>query len=489
MATDDVIPSFAPALQSMKSLPTKERTLEELFYKISKGKDSISFDVFYDSIKNNHIKSQLTKNELKTQWIIIDVDGNDEMDLNEFKSLMKSQFGPYDNKKQIQIAFNNIKNELMPDNHIDLLRYSSISTRASVLKKNVAIGISSRAIKSTRENKKKMQQKFKDIFDSIDADGNGTIDLDEMFQVITILKLDMTKSELQNLFNFYDTDKNGKIQFDEFQRLMTSQLTKIFGDGAVELTKVWTQENITKVKESTRASKLQGKKFAFGFGADIKSNDDNNSDTKQSVNDVTQTDNDEQKVSNNDTPNNEPAKPNNDTNTTIQNSDTIAKTKANNETTTSSTNTDAVATTLKTNNDNTNTTNVRPKRVSTLNTKKGTIKSKRASQIIEEETSEYYNPKKNDVINWDNDKVIEWIKYVFKHEADKDEIERYVTIFKTLKVDGKRLVTMEHRTDWFALKIKDKDGNLLKITNVNGKRHVTFGYRKVKKIIDPTYQL
>ena len=55
------------------------------------------------------------------------------------------------------------------------------------------------------------------VFDSIDLDGNGTLDREEMDQAVVRLGLGLTKEEVDELMAEMDTDKDGTVDYGEFR--------------------------------------------------------------------------------------------------------------------------------------------------------------------------------------------------------------------------------------------------------------------------------
>mmetsp|Transcript_24327 Transcript_24327/g.53564 ORF Transcript_24327/g.53564 Transcript_24327/m.53564 type:complete len:305 (-) Transcript_24327:166-1080(-) len=63
-------------------------------------------------------------------------------------------------------------------------------------------------------------------FDAVDSNRNGTIAMDELSQVLDMLKKDghnLTETEQEHLFQTIDKDQNGKVRYEEFLDWVLSQ--------------------------------------------------------------------------------------------------------------------------------------------------------------------------------------------------------------------------------------------------------------------------
>ena len=66
----------------------------------------------------------------------------------------------------------------------------------------------------------------REAFKLFDKDGNGTIELDELRQVMCSLGQTPTESELNQIIADADMDGDGTIDFDEFIEMMNKQETR-----------------------------------------------------------------------------------------------------------------------------------------------------------------------------------------------------------------------------------------------------------------------
>jgi calmodulin len=86
---------------------------------------------------------------------------------------------------------------------------------------------------------------LKEAFQAFDKDGNGSISLSEINEVLRALKKDFTEQQLTQIINKYDENGDGEIDFGEFTNMMkkegdtTDELVQAFnvfdmnGDGYI----------------------------------------------------------------------------------------------------------------------------------------------------------------------------------------------------------------------------------------------------------------
>ena len=85
------------------------------------------------------------------------------------------------------------------------------------------------SIKNMLTNKKKIDKIAKVIFDMVDKDGSGLIDLTEFEVVMNSISSDMgmkmpSLSDIKTIFNTLDGDHSGLISTKEFKLLIVSIL-------------------------------------------------------------------------------------------------------------------------------------------------------------------------------------------------------------------------------------------------------------------------
>lgn len=65
------------------------------------------------------------------------------------------------------------------------------------------------------------EQNLRDVFNIFDADGSGFIDQHEMRVICAKLAQDLTEEEIGQLIEVVDKDGDGQISFEEFKALVT----------------------------------------------------------------------------------------------------------------------------------------------------------------------------------------------------------------------------------------------------------------------------
>ncbi len=115
--------------------------------------------------------AEMTEAELQSAMDEMDEDGNGEVDLDEFLAWWKNA-------------------------------RSSDSTWARMI--------------ARRERQEKEREWLNDLFDHIDADGGGTLDIEEINMMTNDLGLSLTTVELSAAMEEMDKDNNGDVDFEEF---------------------------------------------------------------------------------------------------------------------------------------------------------------------------------------------------------------------------------------------------------------------------------
>ena len=71
---------------------------------------------------------------------------------------------------------------------------------------------------ATQRRYNELEQKVKQVFDAVDTDGSGEIDMQEFATLMIALGIGMSKKQLTETWRWMDTDRSSAIGFDEFFR-------------------------------------------------------------------------------------------------------------------------------------------------------------------------------------------------------------------------------------------------------------------------------
>lgn len=144
----------------------------------------------------------------------------DEIDLNEhFGSILKCML----TLTQVLVfddTFSLIRAQLKETWAIGLMMLLFILVGAFTVL-NMLIGVICEIVSETKaqEQEKRLRQKARAVFESIDADGNGTLSPEEISNPATFQKLEklgIDAEVLTAVFQFFDTDDSGDISYTEF---------------------------------------------------------------------------------------------------------------------------------------------------------------------------------------------------------------------------------------------------------------------------------
>jgi Ca2+-binding EF-hand superfamily protein len=69
-------------------------------------------------------------------------------------------------------------------------------------------------------------KEFKELFDSLDQDGGGVIDVDELAELFASLGVKVSKDKVKEMFAEVDEDGSGEIDFEEFLVLVAKQVAE-----------------------------------------------------------------------------------------------------------------------------------------------------------------------------------------------------------------------------------------------------------------------
>ncbi len=68
-------------------------------------------------------------------------------------------------------------------------------------------------------------QEFREIFNLVDLDHGGTIDLEELRELMDLLGMEATEDEMSAMVEEIDSQGTGEISFEDFVRVMSKRVT------------------------------------------------------------------------------------------------------------------------------------------------------------------------------------------------------------------------------------------------------------------------
>jgi calcium-dependent protein kinase len=119
---------------------------------------------------------------------------------------------------------------------------------ASMLSKwtQIAKGIKVAEYADEKTREKFTDKELREVFDSIDTDKSGTLDVEELKSAFKTIGQDAADETIEKMFAIGDTDGDNSISFDEFKVIMLSDIETISEDEAIEVPK-YTVEQLREV--------------------------------------------------------------------------------------------------------------------------------------------------------------------------------------------------------------------------------------------------
>lgn len=88
------------------------------------------------------------------------------------------------------------------------------------------------SIRKILNDQRKIDRIAKVVFNSVDKDGSGLIDMNELEVVMNTISKDMglpkpSKTEVKDVFVLLDTDNSGMVSYNEFKRVIKGILESL----------------------------------------------------------------------------------------------------------------------------------------------------------------------------------------------------------------------------------------------------------------------
>lgn len=155
-----------------------------------------------DNNNNNPLSRDFTEDEIaefKEAFAMFDLDGSGAIETHELREVLDKLGEPATDEEiqeMIELVDENGDNEIDFEEFLTLMR--------------LRMG----------ESGDDAEANLKAVFDIFDADKSGYIDRDEMRRLMKKLAQDLNEEEISAIMEEVDTDGDGEISFEEFKSLM-----------------------------------------------------------------------------------------------------------------------------------------------------------------------------------------------------------------------------------------------------------------------------
>eukprot|EP00929_Paragymnodinium_shiwhaense_P111332 TRINITY_DN7923_c0_g1_i1.p2 TRINITY_DN7923_c0_g1~~TRINITY_DN7923_c0_g1_i1.p2 ORF type:complete len:151 (-),score=59.22 TRINITY_DN7923_c0_g1_i1:208-660(-) len=136
--------------------------------------------------------------EFAEAFQLFDADGSGTIDLTELGTVLRS-LGQNPKEAELQRLINDV--DVDKNGSLDFPEFLAVMVQQL----------------QTRDDPEK---KLKEAFKILDADGSGSIGMEEMKRMLTTRGDKMTEEEVDEVFKLVDLDGDGTIEFDEFMKVL-----------------------------------------------------------------------------------------------------------------------------------------------------------------------------------------------------------------------------------------------------------------------------
>ena len=271
-----VLPSARDKVCQLKKSFNNEAAIEQAFQRFDVNRDGkISCDELANGLRSSGLK--FNDQEVMTVFAIADLDGDGEICIGEFKTLLGAGGGDsavsskpvsFKSINDVKIAFRRF--DVNSDGHLDRNEFRQMlkatgnsDAEADLLFKQADIDgdgkvdyqeLIKHLFPASAKALQKVQQSFRSLnevkssFRKFDADGDGHISKDELKQVLSGFSID----EIESVFALGDKDQSGGIDIQEFIGLMLPTAPATISKLAMSF------RSITNIRESFKKFDLNG---------------------------------------------------------------------------------------------------------------------------------------------------------------------------------------------------------------------------------------
>eukprot|EP01052_Picozoa_sp_SAG31_P012413 SAG31_NODE_725_length_12546_cov_34.366857_5_plen_2399_part_00 len=148
-----------------------------------------------------------TREQLRAIFNLVDKNHSGTLNAGELSNLLEDL-----NMKSSETEIESIISEIRPDNNKLEIGFEEFVNWVSTQESADATA----TLRQRINHRRKEIQYLQELFDRIDEDCNGTMDIGEFQQLTIDIGLALNTVELQSIWREVDTDSSGEVEFDEF---------------------------------------------------------------------------------------------------------------------------------------------------------------------------------------------------------------------------------------------------------------------------------
>ncbi|KAL8026354.1 hypothetical protein ABFX02_14G021100 [Erythranthe guttata] len=160
---------------------------------------------------------------LQKAFYEFDTDRDGRLNIEEFNKMMRLRYGRYLTPKEVRDMFNRLDYDGSGTVELDELLNGAKGESIYVLNKEQIV-------------------EFQEAFTMFDKDGDGRITIEDLATMMRCLDQNPTQRELHDIMNEIDLNRNGTIEFDEFLDHMSKNIKERYSMSLRQAFKVFDED-------------------------------------------------------------------------------------------------------------------------------------------------------------------------------------------------------------------------------------------------------
>jgi len=250
----------------LKEEEEQEKQWKAIFERIDDDQSgSLEFSEISGAFKE--LDLELTDSELREQFKTIDADDSGSIEFTEFARLLRMNFESGDKKSKFRKSILDLaqNDDKYMESKLPEVKSPSPGRIGQNKKKKRKYVAELEPLDSLRDcDSDKIKEIFRqngmdvedhhtrEIFDLMDEDQSGTIEIDEFLEVLRLGGSTLSLKQIREEFKIIDSDHNAAIEFDEFSVLLERCFE--IGDAKAEIKEILTDVEGLKYKKIQRES-------------------------------------------------------------------------------------------------------------------------------------------------------------------------------------------------------------------------------------------